>query len=139
MEAVIKIFSRRFRARATRRSFFSLLLISVVAALAFSLPGCDDVSTRLGSADSNSGAPGTAQAIDYGQHKLLVGSFNIQIFGRAKLGKNSVTEILVDVARKFDVLAIQELRSTDQSIVPRFVEMVNANGRKYEYLSLIHI
>ena len=65
---------------------------------------------------------------------VIMGSFNIQVFGRAKIGKSDVTNILVDVARRFDILAIQELRSTDQSIIPRFVDMINSDGSKFAYV-----
>ena len=130
MEAVINTIFRRFGALSTR--LYSISLLAVISALAFSLSGCDNFPA--GTNSSGSGPTAVAAPIDYAQEKILVGSYNIQVFGRAKLGKNSVTAILVDVARKFDVLAIQELRSTDQSIVPRFVEMINSTGRKFEYI-----
>jgi len=78
-------------------------------------------STSSVSVGTNSPTPNT----------IIMGSFNIQVFGRSKIGKSDVTNILVDVARRFDILAIQELRSTDQSIIPRFLEMINADGSKF--------
>jgi endonuclease/exonuclease/phosphatase family metal-dependent hydrolase len=45
----------------------------------------------------------------------------------------TLTSYLVDIARKFDVLAIQELRSTDDTIIPRFVQMINQTGVQYGY------
>lgn len=63
---------------------------------------------------------------------IKIASFNIQVFGTSKIGKPEVMGVLTDVARRFDVLAIQEVRSVDQSIVPRFVEMINATGRRYD-------
>jgi endonuclease/exonuclease/phosphatase family metal-dependent hydrolase len=65
---------------------------------------------------------------------ITIGSFNIQVFGADKIGNSAVMSYLVDVARKFDVLAIQELRSTDDSIIPRFVQMINQPGTTYGYL-----
>lgn len=65
---------------------------------------------------------------------IAVASFNIQVFGVSKMGKPEAVEILVDIARRFDVLAIQELRSADQTVVPEFVELINADGSQYEYV-----
>lgn len=65
---------------------------------------------------------------------VSVASFNVQVFGVSKLGKPDVMEILVDAVRRFDVVAIQELRAKDQSIVPQFVEMINATGVQYDYV-----
>lgn len=64
---------------------------------------------------------------------IRVASFNVQVFGEAKLAKPQVMSRLVDVARKFDVLAIQEVRAASQDVLPRFVEQINAAGRRYDY------
>ena len=66
---------------------------------------------------------------------LLIGTFNIRIFGQAKLEDATAVNYLLDIARRFDVLAVQELRSVDQSVVPRFVEALNQQfGVRYAYL-----
>jgi len=63
---------------------------------------------------------------------IRIASFNIQVFGTSKLGKPHVMEILANVVRRFDVVAIQEVRALDQTVVPRFVELVNAEGARYD-------
>lgn len=65
---------------------------------------------------------------------ITVASFNIQVLGVSKLNKPEAVEVLVDVARRFDVLAIQELRATDQTVVPQLVEEINADGSQYHYV-----
>ena len=65
---------------------------------------------------------------------IRIATFNIQVFGKSKLEKLEVMDVLAQVIRQFDVVAIQEIRALDQSIVPRFVEMVNAEGRHYDYV-----
>ncbi len=65
---------------------------------------------------------------------VSIGSFNIQVFGTSKMNDANLMGYLVDIARKFDVLAIQELRSTDDTIVPRFVQMINQGGFQYGYV-----
>jgi deoxyribonuclease-1-like protein len=65
---------------------------------------------------------------------IRIASFNIQVFGTSKMAKPEVMGVLVDVVRRFDVVAIQEIRSVDDSIIPTFVSMINANGARYSYL-----
>jgi deoxyribonuclease-1-like protein len=65
---------------------------------------------------------------------LLISSFNIQVFGESKLAKPQVVEILARVVRKFDIVAIQEVRAKSDDIIPRFVQAVNADGSRYHYL-----
>lgn len=65
---------------------------------------------------------------------IRIGTFNIQVFGESKLAKPHVMDILARVARQFDVLAIQEVRSQNQDILPQFVELINATGRQYDYV-----
>ena len=65
---------------------------------------------------------------------IKIASFNIQVFGTSKLGKPHVMEILANVVRRFDVVAIQEVRALDQTVVPRFVERINAEGARYDYV-----
>jgi endonuclease/exonuclease/phosphatase family metal-dependent hydrolase len=43
-------------------------------------------------------------------------------------------DVLAKVVRRFDVVAIQEVRAKDDTIVPRFVELINAEGAKYAHV-----
>jgi deoxyribonuclease-1-like protein len=65
---------------------------------------------------------------------IRICSFNIQVFGTSKLKKPQVMDVLAKVVRRFDVVAIQEVRSTDDSVVPKFIEMVNADGSQYDFI-----
>ena len=65
---------------------------------------------------------------------IRVASFNIQVFGMSKLGKPDVMDVLAKVVRRFDVVAIQEIRSKDTTLLPKFVQMINADGSQYEYV-----
>jgi endonuclease/exonuclease/phosphatase family metal-dependent hydrolase len=62
---------------------------------------------------------------------LRIASFNIQVFGEAKLNDGPSTAILAQIIRKFDVVAIQEVRAKDLNFIDRFVEVVNAAGVPY--------
>lgn len=65
---------------------------------------------------------------------IRIASFNIQVFGTAKAEKPEVMSRLAEIVRQFDVVAIQEIRTTDESLLPRFVELINASGRHYDYV-----
>lgn len=68
------------------------------------------------------------------KNTVRIASFNIQAFGTSKAGKPQVVSMLANVVRQFDVVAIQEVRSKDQTLVPKFVSQINANGAKYEFV-----
>jgi hypothetical protein len=72
----------------------------------------------------------TAQSGD----TIKICSFNIQVFGTSKLKKSQAMDVLTRVVRRFDVVAIQEVRSTDDNVVPQFVAMVNADGSRYDFV-----
>lgn len=65
---------------------------------------------------------------------VLICSFNIQVFGESKLGKPDVVNVLTQVVRMFDIVAIQEVRAKSDSIVPTFVQAVNADGSQYHWV-----
>lgn len=65
---------------------------------------------------------------------VLIASFNIQVFGESKLAKTNVVEVLARVVRKFDIVAIQEVRAKSDEVIPRFLQAVNADGSRYHYV-----
>lgn len=65
---------------------------------------------------------------------IKIASFNIQVFGSSKLKKPKVMDVLAKVIRRFDVVAIQEIRSTDDNVMPKFVQMINADGSHYDFV-----
>ncbi|MFO0903989.1 MAG: endonuclease/exonuclease/phosphatase family protein [Pirellulales bacterium] len=65
---------------------------------------------------------------------ITIASFNIQVFGTSKLANERVREILVHTVRQFDLVAIQEVRSKDDSVIPSFVRDINSDGSRYDYI-----
>jgi deoxyribonuclease-1-like protein len=72
--------------------------------------------------------------VNSSQASIRIASFNIQVFGRSKLDKPAVMQTITHIVRQFDVIAIQEIRSRDDDILPQFVEMLNAGGRHYDFV-----
>jgi deoxyribonuclease-1-like protein len=68
------------------------------------------------------------------EETILVASFNIQAFGESKMNDRWVMERLAEVIRRFDVVAIQEIRSKDQALLPNLLRYVNATGQRYDFL-----
>jgi len=65
---------------------------------------------------------------------IRVASFNIQVFGTTKSKKPHVMDILARIVRQFDIVAVQEVRSVNQDIIPNFVDLVNSNGAQFDYV-----
>lgn len=101
----------------------------------FDLRGLRDlklVQREAGTGDET-GSPGSAPPART-TDTVRLASFNIQVFGTSKSGKSHVMDILARITRQFDLVAIQEIRSKDEGILPNFVELINATGRKYDYV-----
>ncbi len=77
---------------------------------------------------------GQAVPVSEGNGTIRIASFNIQVFGTTKLAKQEVMQVLAETVRKFDVVAIQEVRSVTDDIVPRFVQLINSTGRHYDFV-----
>ena len=114
------------------------ILIGLAAGLCLS--GCNAEKVLNEMAGGAKQAPVTDKAMRppqpgaAGGHSIKIASFNIQVFGTSKMRKPEVMDVLAKVVRRFDVVAIQEVRSKDETVVPRFAELVNAAGRRYGYV-----
>jgi len=99
----------------------------------FQLTGLDQVTLRRRSDDGDRQQAHTqAQARDGGAIRLA--SFNIQALGETKAHKPHVMELLADIVRRFDVVAIQEIRSANQQLLPGFVDQINAGEYHYDFV-----
>ena len=125
---------------------FSTLVFSVI--LAGVLSGCNSEQAQQAletlakqaekaaaeQSSSESSIPPAMPPVAGTDRPVRIATFNIQVFGTSKLGKPEVMDVLAKVVRRFDVVAIQELRSTDQTVIPQFVQMINSQGARYHYV-----
>lgn len=88
-------------------------------------------SDQLARADVAPPAPSSSVAVD---DTIRIATFNIQVFGTSKSKKPQVMDTLAKIVRRFDLVAIQEVRSTDDMVVPRFVDLINAQGGAYRHV-----
>jgi endonuclease/exonuclease/phosphatase family metal-dependent hydrolase len=69
-----------------------------------------------------------------GGDMVRIAAFNIQVFGESKLAKPEVVEVLASIVRNFDIVAVEEIRDQQDSLVPNFLRSVNAAGVRYDYV-----
>ncbi len=70
---------------------------------------------------------------------IKVAAFNIQVFGRTKRGKPEVMEVLVDVARGFDVMLVQEIRDSSGETAPAYLDLINVGNASYAYVESVRL
>jgi endonuclease/exonuclease/phosphatase family metal-dependent hydrolase len=124
-----------------RRFLLLLLLAAVIYGGWFffqnyQIHGLEQISLvpRVGADDQDQDAGGTPlPGVARHGGTIRVASFNIQVFGEKKLNKPRVRSLLAEIVRRFDIVAIQEIRSK-QDILPQFIDAINATGRHYDYV-----
>src|SRR6478752_7327687 len=67
-----------------------------------------------------------------GNDTIRLATFNIQVFGEAKLNDAAAMQTIVKILKNFDLIAIQEVRAVTQDIMPHLIGLLNADG-KYQY------
>ena len=99
---------------------------------------------EVGGLDDLSVAPRTAQPRGGGRdpHRLppeqfrgsiRIATFNLGPLDENKLATRHVAGQLVQVIRRFDVLAVQNVQARNQGLLLRLVEQVNSDGRQYDF------
>ncbi len=63
---------------------------------------------------------------------VRVATFFVEGFGLTKAKKPQVMDILARIGREFEVLAIQDITSESDDIVPRLVDLMNKTGRHFD-------
>ena len=122
------------------RSFLAVLLVSAVASgwyfsQHYKIVGFDQLKiVPVGAEDATGATASAAPAKTPAGNAIRVASFNIQMLGRDKMSKPHVVSRLADIIRRFDVVAVQEVRSKHQDVVARLVTNINADGRHYDYV-----
>ena len=70
---------------------------------------------------------------------IRIASFNIQNFGKSKASNPAVIRTIAAIIRRFDIVAIQEIRTNNNYLIPDFIKLVNhpiqpgQPGRSYNF------
>ena len=59
-----------------------------------------------------------------------IATFNIKIFGEAKMGKADVVSELVNITMRYDMLVVQEIKDLDQTVPYDFLDAINAKSNE---------
>ena len=73
-----------------------------------------------------------AQAQNQGTIKIA--TFNIKVFGKSKSQKPDVMNTLAGIVRKYDVVAIQEIKNKTGEVPPAFKTKINESGAAYDFI-----
>lgn len=66
---------------------------------------------------------------------IKLAAFNLQVFGTTKAGKPEVMGVLSKIIRNYDVIAVQEIRDSSQTSLPKLRDAVNSMGSpQYDYV-----
>ncbi len=66
--------------------------------------------------------------------RIKIASFNAQSLGAEKLANPAIMELLVNLLKQFDIVALQEVHSPRDDILPNLIDRLNQSGRHYDYL-----
>jgi deoxyribonuclease-1-like protein len=68
------------------------------------------------------------------QSAIRVASFDIQKFDSAKFGNPKVMKTVLELIRRFDVVALQGIATPRDDLLPQLVEQLNFGGRHFDYV-----
>jgi deoxyribonuclease-1-like protein len=68
-----------------------------------------------------------------GRPSIRIATFNLDGLDENKLANPNVSDSLVRILPRFDIIAVQGVRSTNRSVLVRLTEQINATGRHYDY------
>jgi deoxyribonuclease-1 len=57
--------------------------------------------------------------------EIKVAAFNVRIFGKTKMSKDEIPEIIAEIIARYDVILIQEIRDSSQTAIYELLDLVN--------------
>ena len=100
----------------------------------YTIVGLDQVHIVPASSGAGSAASRTAGGDVDTIGAIRIATFNLDAFGQAKLREPGIVARLVDIFSRFDVTAVQEVRSRRSDVVAALVGHINAKGYHYDYV-----
>lgn len=71
--------------------------------------------------------------LSQGQRAIRIATFNLDSLNQTKARKPHVMDVFARVIREFDVVALQEIQSDSDDLLPRLTDLVNRSNGKYDY------
>ena len=137
-------------------TFLVAVLVGAVGwifVLNFRVRGLDDlrIEPRPAATSISAGAPGESLAqrlwkrvsqpfdavaprtpVEPDGRVIRIATFNLQLLNERKMQQPQVTDILARIARRFDIIALQEIVADTDDILPRLVELMNQTGPDFD-------
>jgi hypothetical protein len=66
---------------------------------------------------------------------LRIASWALNGFGPQQLRDPELATIVVDAIKRFDIVALQQVRASERDFLPNLLAMLNRDGRAYDYLA----
>jgi len=63
---------------------------------------------------------------------ITIASFNLRVFGRHKASEPEVMTILADIVRRYDLVAVQEIRDASGTAITELLDLIDADGSAYK-------
>ncbi|MFZ3059081.1 MAG: endonuclease/exonuclease/phosphatase family protein [Candidatus Methanoperedens sp.] len=115
------------------------LALAVLVLLVLLAVGCIDTRKESAISDITPSITGTPEAtptvtVTTPDGTIKLAAFNLQVFGTTKAGKPEVMGVLSKIIRNYDVIAVQEIRDSSQTSLPKLRDAVNSMGSPYDYV-----
>lgn len=102
----------------------------------YQIQGLEGLAIKPRTGESSNKSPGPdaeLPPVPAGKNALRIATFNCGPLDQNKLAKPQVVNRLVQVIRRFDIVALQDIQARNQAAVAQLVEQVNAEARHYHY------
>lgn len=89
-------------------------------------------STALSS--TNATPVGSQRIITPNGQTIKIASFNVSYFANSQKQDAASIHYLAKIVSEFDVVAIQQIRTSDQTVLRKFVDEINSMGFEYDFV-----
>jgi len=69
-----------------------------------------------------------------GRRTITVATFNMESFNQTKARKPAVIDVYLRILRQFDVVALQEIQSDTDDLLPRLTSQLSSRGDTFDYI-----
>jgi len=66
--------------------------------------------------------------------QVKIASFNLRIFGQSKVEKAPVVKAIAEIIKRFDIVALQEIRDKEESAILVLMDEINKDSKQYDLI-----
>lgn len=72
-------------------------------------------------------------AISISEAAIEIGAFNAYVYGKSKASKPDVVAIFIEIVQRYDIVLLQEIRDSSESVMYEFLDRLNREQSNYTY------